>query len=243
MKLITLNTWGGRVHQPLLDFFRANADADIFCLQEIYHQAPREKIWKEITDDTFNLFSDIQGALPDHQGYFRPHLEDYYGLAIFAKKDIRVDREGDVSIYEVKDYAGGGNHPRNLQHLHFAKDGKNFTIANVHGLWNGKGKTDTADRLEQSRKIKEFIKTSSSAATILCGDFNLMPDTESVRALEDGMRNLVAEHSVQSTRTSLYAKPDKFADYIFVSPEIEVKNFAVLPDEVSDHAALFLEFK
>ena len=27
-----------------------------------------------------------------------------------------------------------------------------------------------------------------------------------------------------------------YADYIFISPEIELKNFNVLPDEVSDHA-------
>jgi endonuclease/exonuclease/phosphatase family metal-dependent hydrolase len=60
---------------------------------------------------------------------------------------------------------------------------------------------------------------------------------------ELGMRNLITEYGVTSTRTSLYTKTEeRFADYIFVSKDIEVKDFKVLPDVVSDHAALLLEF-
>ena len=55
------------------------------------------------------------------------------------------------------------------------------------------------------------------------------------------MKNLIKEYNIQSTRTSLYEKSEKFADYVFVSPEIVVKDFKLLPDEVSDHLALFLE--
>jgi endonuclease/exonuclease/phosphatase family metal-dependent hydrolase len=56
------------------------------------------------------------------------------------------------------------------------------------------------------------------------------------------LRNLVAEFGVASTRTSLYTRPEKFADYVFVSAGVEVRGFRVLPDEVSDHAPLMLEF-
>ena len=59
---------------------------------------------------------------------------------------------------------------------------------------------------------------------------------------EAGLRNLVSEFGVLSTRTRLYARPERFADYVFVSPGIDVQNFGVLPDEVSDHAPLALEF-
>ena len=55
-------------------------------------------------------------------------------------------------------------------------------------------------------------------------------------------RNLITEFKVTSTRTSLYDKQEPYADYIFVSPNIEVNQFRVLPDEVSDHAALYLDF-
>jgi endonuclease/exonuclease/phosphatase family metal-dependent hydrolase len=61
--------------------------------------------------------------------------------------------------------------------------------------------------------------------------------------LEDGMRNLIREYKITSTRTSFYPKTEKFADYFFVSPEVQVNDFQVLPDEVSDHAPLLLSFK
>ena len=78
---------------------------------------------------------------------------------------------------------------------------------------------------------------------MLCGDFNLAPDTQSLRMLEAaGLRNLVAEFGVTSTRTSLYRRPERFADYVFVSPGVDVSAFRVLPDEVSDHAPLMLQF-
>ena len=53
---------------------------------------------------------------------------------------------------------------------------------------------------------------------------------------------MIAEYGITSTRSSVYMKPGKFADYIFVSGAIQVENFATIPDEVSDHLALRLEF-
>ncbi len=59
---------------------------------------------------------------------------------------------------------------------------------------------------------------------------------------ELGLENLITKYGVTSTRTSLYTRSDeKFADYIFVSKGVDVKDFKVMPDEVSDHAALYLE--
>lgn len=58
-----------------------------------------------------------------------------------------------------------------------------------------------------------------------------------------GLRNLIKEHGITSTRTSLYTKEEKFADYVLIGPGIQVTNFEVLPDEVSDHAPLRIEFE
>jgi endonuclease/exonuclease/phosphatase family metal-dependent hydrolase len=125
------------------------------------------------------------------------------------------------------------------------KNGKEYTVFSIHGIWEPSGKTDTELRMKQSERIVEFIK-KFNGPIILCGDFNLRPDTKSVKMLEQelDLRNLVTEFGVTSTRTSLYTKTEeRFADYIFVSKDVEVKDFKVLSDEVSDHAALMLEFK
>ena len=237
MKIVSLNTWGGRVYKPLLEFFKTHSDVDVFCLQEVYHNAVTEVVKKENFEDALNLHTDIQEILTEYQGYFRPHVDNCYGLAIFAKKDLKVEEEGDIMIFNVHDYKKGANHSRNLQYLKL----KNLTIANVHGLWNGKGKTDTEERLDQSKIIKGFLETTNTP-NVLCGDLNLLPDTKSIEILElAGMKNLIKEFAVTSTRTSYYTKPEKFADYMFVTPDINVVDFKVLPEEVSDHSALLLE--
>jgi len=59
------------------------------------------------------------------------------------------------------------------------------------------------------------------------------------------MRNLIKDYDITSTRSKLYTKHKKpvlFADYIFTSPEIEVRDFKVLPDVVSDHLPLLLDY-
>ena len=95
----------------------------------------------------------------------------------------------------------------------------------------------------QSDNIIRFLKTVKEPY-VFCGDLNLTPDTESLRKLEaSGMRNLIKEFGITSTRSSFYKKPMRFADYVFVSDGITVKEFKTLPDEVSDHLALYLEFE
>ena len=192
---------------------------------------------------TLNIFSELQDLLPNHAGYFRPVVDDIYGIGMFINKRIQVVDEGNYPIYHNAAYPGRGPaHSRILQWAKCGVDNDIFTIVNVHGLWNGMGKTDTAERLAQSEKIRQFMDKVDTRK-ILCGDFNLKPDTHSLKMIAQGMKNLVEEFQVTSTRTSLYPKIERFADYVFISPDIKVNQFAVLKDEVSDHAPLLLDFE
>lgn len=154
--------------------------------------------------------------------------------------------EGEVYIYKEKGFIfaeDGGNHARTLQYLTIETPKGLRTVIHLHGLWNGQGKGDSEDRIEQSERILGFTSSLVNPFVIV-GDFNLRPDTESLKKLEEGgLRNLIAEYGVTSTRTSLYTKPEKFADYAFVSDGIEVTDFKVLPEEASDHSPLFVEFE
>lgn len=240
MKLITLNIWGGHVYGPLLEFMTSHRHVDIFCLQEVYHQA-QEKISDDDKRVSLNIFSEIHSLLPQHQPFFRPAVKDF-GIGMFVKKEIPVLEEGEVRIYDNPQYMGRGpSHPRNLQWIKCLINNKEHAIVNVHGLWNGMGKKDCPDRLAQSKKIRGFIDTVT-IPKILCGDFNLRPDTESIKIIEHGMMNLIRTYNVASTRTSLYLKEERFADYIFTSPDIPINAFEVLQAEVSDHSPLLLDF-
>ncbi|MFA6519354.1 MAG: endonuclease/exonuclease/phosphatase family protein [Candidatus Paceibacterota bacterium] len=257
MRIVSLNTWGGRAgKEGLLAFFKMHADTtDIFCLQEIW-SAPYEHLeghlagGLEIDNEQIMVYGlqEISAALPSHVAFFRPHHGDHYGLLMLVNKNLSVIEEGDVFVYKERGYVPDGdvgNHARNIQYITAETASGLITVINFHGLWTGegpgKGKKDSPERLEQSEKILEFTKQLKNPF-VLCGDFNLLPDTESIRKFEDaGLRNLIKEFGVTSTRTSFYTKPQKFADYVFISGDVDLKDFKVLPNEVSDHAPLLIE--
>ncbi len=241
MKLITLNLWGGHLRNPLLKFIHEHRDVDVFCLQEVYHNAHR-RISYEDRELSLNIFSDLKKLLPFHDAIFKPAVENVYGLAILIKSSIDILGEGDINIHEKHHYPGiGHNHPRNLQWVECKFDGSIYSILNVHGLWSGQGKNDNPERIAQSQRIIQFMNTINTPK-ILCGDFNLRPNTLSMEMLEDGMVNLIKTHHIKSTRTRYYMKDEPYADYILASPTLQINDFKVLPDEVSDHAPLLLDF-
>ncbi len=255
MRIITLNTWGGRGGKVgLLDFFsRHREDTDIFCLQEIW-SAPYEHLQgkdaggKPIDHSSIMVYGlqEISAALPEHVAYFHPHHLDNYGLLMMVHKRHVVHESGEIYVYRHKGYipeGDSGNHARNIQFVVVGEGSHKRIVVNFHGLWNGKGKGDSDARLEQSEKIIRFLE-SKNLPTVFLGDFNLLPDTESLKKIEAyGLRNLIAEFGITSTRTSLYAKPERYADYVFVSSDIAVSDFKVLPDEVSDHAPLLIDIE
>lgn len=246
MKIITLNTWGGRQGAPLLEFIKDHQDVDVFCFQEVYKEAEGKKLYyDDLSPRRLDLFGDIAAILPGHRGFFRPQIGDHYGLAMFIRKSLRVRAEGDSFVVKDRNFLPEGkseDHARNVQYA-FLETVPRIAILNFHGLWSGEGKSDTKDRLAQSKKVAQIIsKVRNYGAPILCGDFNLRPDTASLRIIEqENMKNLIIDFGVKSTRTPLYPKEDRFADYILMDEFMWIKEFKVLPDVVSDHAPLFVE--
>jgi endonuclease/exonuclease/phosphatase family metal-dependent hydrolase len=249
MKVISLNAWGGEAGtENLMAFLQAHADTDVFCLQEIWNGGEEMLGTKsnfELAKRNPRLLLDIQEALPDYAVYFRPFFYDYYGIALFIRNTVVVKAEGEAGIYKEKGYISEGkyaDHGRILQYATIETPEGDRTIIHLHGLWHEHGKDDCDDRLTQSERIIDFV-SGIPTPVVLVGDFNLRPDTQSMKKLEAaGLRNLITEYGITSTRTSHYTRSEKFADYALVGEGIEVKAFKVLPDEVSDHAPLYLEF-
>ncbi len=253
MKILVLNTWGGRAgSEKLLEFIEKHkSETDIFCLQEMWSAPHDDLVGRDAGGaplDHSNVMtsgvSDMSRILPKHTAYFHPHFGDNYGLLMLVNKNLKVVTSGDVFVYKERGHMPEGDlgtHARNIQYVTLSVDNKLVTVINFHGLWNGKGKTDTKDRLAQSKNIVKFTKSLNNEC-VLCGDFNLLPDTESIKIIEDsGFKNLIKKYSITSTRTSFYKKPGKFADYVFLANGINEKHFEILPDEVSDHSAMLVE--
>lgn len=237
----------------MLSFFEGHKDIDIFCLQEIW-SAPYEHLQGHAaggvainhTDIMVYGMQEISSSLKAHVPHFRPHHKENYGLMMLVKNELAILEEGEIFVHKEKGYVPEGDvglHARNIQYVTIATPKGNRTIINFHGLWNGGGKGDSTDRLMQSDKILRFMETLHNPF-VICGDFNLLPDTESLKKFESfGLRNLIKEYGITSTRSRHYTKEQKFADYAFVSDGVQVHDFRVLSDEVSDHLPLFLDFE
>jgi exonuclease III len=254
MRIMSLNTWGGRAgKEELLAFIKRHADTtDVFCLQEIW-SAPYEHLEGHSAGGLaidnnkimVNGLQDISTVLPNHQPFFCALHGDHYGLCMFVRKSLAVVADAEAYVYQYKGFVAEGDvgdHGRPVQYVTIATANGQVTVTNFHGLWKpGIGKADIPERLEQSKKIIELVEKLGTPV-VLCGDFNLSPESQSVKLLENaGLKNLVREHNITSTRTRFYQKPEKFADYVFTSQEVQVKDFKVLPDEVSDHAPLLVD--
>lgn len=272
MKIVFLNIWGGKIYEPLMDFLRTAApDTDFFCLQEVFDTPPHQNIggggepeknrivsWGGRAD----IYKDICAALPDFTPHYAISVHNFdgdeyldfplsHGIAIFARKDITILSHGDFFI-AGEDWHTKNDHrifPHKLQYVRFEKDATLYTLANVHGIAYPGDKRDTPERLAQSQKIIDFLG-AEAGEKILGGDFNLMPDTESIRIIEHiGMRNLITDFRVPTTRNQLsygqYPEDQRqyFADFAFVSPAIRVTDFQVPQIEISDHLPLVLTYE
>jgi endonuclease/exonuclease/phosphatase family metal-dependent hydrolase len=240
-KLMSLNIWGGNVLKALTHFISRHQDTDIFCFQEVYSRAKKSISHDPDDSAILDIHEKLSALLPSHRPYFRPVVNGDYGICTFMHKNIQVFDEGEHNIHTAKHYEGlGPAHSRILQWLKVGIQGQEMTIINVHGLWNGQGKGDAPERIAQSNCIKSFTETLHTPL-ILCGDFNINPDTQSLHILASDMQDLVSLHKIPSTRSDFYKKPNKFADYILLSKDLKAENFQVLQDQVSDHLPLSVQ--
>ncbi len=247
MKIVSLNTWGGKLYEPLVAFIKKESETtDIFCFQEIF-SSPESHIEEKYRSD---LFARLCELLPGFSGFFAPMMDGYgmggrvdypisFGIAMFVRKSIHVKYHGDLFVYGTRNLdTVDGDFPRNVQYALIDDHGKDVWIMNFHGFHN-EHKNDTDERLEQSRRLVEFVREKQNV--VLCGDFNLKPDTRSITMISEAMRNLITEHNITTTRSEHYKKPDRFADFTFVKG-IDVKRFSVPQIVVSDHLPMIVEW-
>jgi len=232
MKIVSLNIWNGRLPSELKKFFKKYSnEIDIFCLQEIFtaHNT-------SVTDDFLDTPEKIKNVLGSGYSY----VSDNNGLMICFKNSCEIKSHNIVEVFKQGDFT------KNILTVLLTKNGTDYLIATVHGIWSKEGRGDTPERLKQSEIIKGVFDKYKTKK-ILTGDLNILPTTESVIMLERGMVNLIKSYNILSTRTSfrkhtnLDKEAENFADYIFVSPDVNVKAFKVISEEVSDHYPLMLE--
>jgi endonuclease/exonuclease/phosphatase (EEP) superfamily protein YafD len=228
MKLLCLNLWeGGQLKSEITDFFRTGwDDVDIFCFQEAYPQC-REYLSRFLT--THDEYVSAKYVSPQFRAVQMTLIRKSMHVEAIESALSEIPRTGhslDVTMRVGTD---------------------TYWISNVHGVSRPGDKYDTPERIAASEALIAAGKSKDGIKRIIIGDFNLRETSQSVALFSQrGFRNLIAEYNVSTTRNHhIWDKfPDDVqlhSDYVFVSPEITVKHFEVLPDIVSDHQPLLLE--
>lgn len=264
MKILSLNVWGGMLHAPLLDYLAA-VDADVYCLQEVPRAVAARSDWLTYRDGTVelqqrsNLYKEIATALPGHDGFFAPAMRGQlidgdrpcwqeFGLATFVRQDIAVIGQSLDFVHGSFSPHSFGDHPRSRNahafRLYDYKADRPLCVVQFHGLREVDGKGDTPNRGAQAEALVALISRLSrkNEALVLCGDFNVLPESLTFKTLSRlGLTDLVTTRGFTDTRTSLYTKPGRYADYMLVNEDVQVVDFTVVQTpEVSDHRALLL---
>ena len=256
MKLISLNTWAGHEYDALMKFIGDQMEGtDIFCFQEM----TMSKDGPRFSNGTrTNLMSDMAGLLEAfvaestefESGFDEEGSVDFdirWVQPIFIRDDIEITDFGSTIIHDGDEsHRAEFDYRCIMQYVKLRRDGKSVAIYNVHGVAYPSEKLDTPARLKQSERIKAFLSDIDDPV-ILCGDFNLLPETESIRMLGGGMENLIKTHKIKTTRGSLNPyigtpQHQEFADYMFVSEGVAVEGFSVPDARVSDHLPMILTF-
>ena len=237
MRIIFLNIAYGRLGKILLDFVKTNvANTDAFCFQEA-EVSVCESLRKILPN--FALLQSCKTV---------PGI-GCYAMASFFRKDLLVKKKKDILDGDTSVGAA------NMFSLSFGLN--DLHISNIHGISQPGDKKDNPARIRQTEQI---INNNSkmNGPRIIGGDFNLLPGTKSIKMFEErGYLNLIKENKIKTTRNfhawrqakemvadgyRFYGE-QKFADYVFVSKDVKVKNFEVPNIEISDHLPLILDFE
>ena len=216
--------------QNAVEYLKEAANnSDIICFQEA-SPAALKQICKILTPEKFNL-NKCQKHSSDDCVYFQ---------ATFVNKKHKILESS--ALLEKEDLIGMGLFSQVLT------SGGILNIMNFHGTYKPENKLDSEGRIFQSESIVNFLK-SKSGGKIIGGDFNLEPNTNSIKIFsEHDYQNLINEYKIPTTRNRFVWDrfPENkmyFADYVFVSSGIRISSFEVPNIEISDHLPLVLEFE
>jgi len=264
MKLLTLNVSLFDSNNSKLSKFLSEQKADIVCFQEITRDLDKGALKKYISKNPIDkATNELEFGFFGPNEVFGPFtLNEFHG-----QKNFHFDPGGMVEIgnYTKSKYPITKGENIFLEgHFSYSTDysnwpdddhravlvtdldmGKhNLRVINYHGIWT-KDKQGNEKSLSACKKIYQ-LAMATKGEIIICGDFNLFPDTPSMKVFQSDFISLVDRYNIRATRPSsneLSGLERNVVDYVLLSRNIEVQSFKVLETDVSDHLPLFLDFE
>ncbi len=264
MKLISLNVSLFDDNNSHLTKFLKEQNADIVCLQEVTR--PLEKS----TDEKYLSKDAIDSSTIDLKYFFYGaekimddfEIKDFHGketfsfkfggsleLGKYTKSKYKIVKAQNIFLENSLSYSldlssWEEEQSRSVLVTDHDLNGKKLRVLNYHGIWT-RNKLGNAKTLSANKTICKLALNTGSEV-IICGDFNLFPNTPSMKVFEKDFTSLVDKFGVKTTRPAtneLSSFKRNVVDYIWVSKGLNVKNFEVVDTDVSDHFPLVLDFE
>lgn len=251
IKIVSLNLWnGGKLFGAARDFLLAQ-QADIYFLQEAYNGRGIE------AEERFRTVELLEQAFPDHQSFFAPayldvrekegKIDDGNLLlsrwSLLDQKNVFIDHGyAEFSQDNTTDFS---TFPAGFQQAEVEWEGQRVRLFNVHGPVNLNGTEDSERRL----KLRDMLLAASGPPAIIAGDFNVRPQTQTIKGLEAQFVNVFKDElstTFNVRRKDLVAFPgyaDSVVDMVFASPELQVVKHECPQVDISDHLPLVVELE
>ncbi len=252
LKFITLNLYEGGLLFDNIEEFLKKENPDFIAFQEV-NNGTDPKLPKNLR--SMQVLSEL---LPEYHNFFAPEILLRYpegkidiGNAIFSRFPITNEETIFLNVpygeYDPAPIGGDfSKHPKNMQCCEVVVGNTYLTLCNLHGIWGLDG-ADTDDRLKMSQLIVDQIKDKKNV--ILAGDFNLKPNTQTIKNIEKYLINVFKdelENTFNVVRKDLVKFPGyatAVVDMIFTSHTLKITKHACPNVDVSDHLPLVIEIE
>ncbi len=241
MKILQLNVWMGKVEGNLRRFLETNK-FDVICMQEVFASQSRETHLSRLCFDLSQIlkFSDMGYHFysPNWGGEIAGgDLE--WGNLVISRIPI-TETHSEFIWGEYHNNTILGQDIGNNLNIQIVKLENGITVVNHHGFWRPQPMGDK-ESIKAFEKVSQIVK-SLTGPVVMCGDLNIVHESPAMRPL-DFLRDLTYENNIKNTLSGLKYNGDVPCDHILVNDQIEVMDFRVYSDLVSDHLALSADFK
>lgn len=244
MKIIQLNIWMGKIEGQLQRFFE-NTDADVICMQEVINSEDAtlhvSRLWFETSRilkanpkfKYYKYFPNWSSRIVD--GTMQMGNFVISKIPIVSTDSIFVNGEYTENVVLVQQ-------PSNNTAVNIVRLENGITVVNHHGFWR-KTPVGDEDTIRVFKKVGEVVEPlAKEGPLVMCGDLNIIHESPAFRSL-DFLRDLTDENKLETTLSGVKFDGKVPCDHILVNDEIEVKDFGVIPEIVSDHLALYAEIE
>lgn len=237
--IIALQEVTRKVDKTALDAFVSKEEVDKATPRLLHSFYSPNWVFKDFRQENFHgkkVFEHDFGGLIEAGNYIKSRFEILDAQGIFVQGNFSFVKDWEENLMHP------GEEPRMVQVADLKLNSNKLRILNYHGIWS-RDKRDSKRKINASKKLLDLAKINYPA--IICGDFNLFPDTESIKILNGKFVNLVDKFDVKTTRpehNELNHEKRNVVDYIFISKDIKVNEFEVIKTDISDHFPILLEF-